>query len=391
VRSAQRLDRIPPYLFAELNRRRDEAVARGVDVIDLGVGDPDRPTPAPIVAQLCAQANRPELHRYPAYEGDPVFRQAAAEYMARRFGVTLDPDREVIAVIGSKEGLAHMVWAVCDPGDVVLCAEPAYPVPRNHTLLCGGEPVAVPLRAERGWLPDLEAIPAEAARRAKALFLNYPNNPTAGVADLDFFERAVAFCRRHDILLVHDAAYAEVCFDGYRAPSVLQVPGAREVAIEFHSLSKTFNMTGWRLGWACGAAAAVRALGAIKTNTDSGQWGAVQAAGAFALTALPAALIAETQAVYAKRRDVMVAALRAAGVEAPTPRATFYLWCPVPPGYDAAGFASELLERAGVVVAPGEGYGASGAGYFRISLTVPDERLREAAERIRALGGPRRG
>lgn len=387
MRTAQRLSRIPPYLFAELNRRRDEAIARGVDVIDLGVGDPDRPTPAPIVAQLAEEAKVAAHHRYPAYEGGAEFRKAAAAYMHRRFGVAVDPAREVIALIGSKEGLAHMVWALCDPGDVMLCAEPAYPVPRMHTLLCGGEPVTVPLLPERGWLPDLDAIPEVAARRAKALFLNYPNNPTAGVADLAFFERAVAFCRRWDILLVHDAAYAEVGFDGYRAPSVLEVPGAAEVAIEFHSLSKTFNMTGWRLGWAAGSAEAVRALGTIKTNTDSGQWTAIQAAGSFALEKLGPESIAETQAVYRQRRDVMVAALRAAGVDVAAPRATFYLWCPVPAGYDSAGFAAEVLGKAGVVVAPGTGYGACGEGYFRISLTVPDERLREAAGRISRMRG----
>lgn len=385
MRTAQRLTRIPPYLFAELGRRRDEAIARGVDVIDLGVGDPDRPTPAPIVAQLAEEAKVAGYHRYPAYEGGGEFRGAAAAYMKRRFGVEVDARSQVMALIGSKEGLAHMVWALCDPGDVMLCAEPAYPVPRMHTLLCGGEPVTVPLLAERGWLPDLDAIPEAAARRAKALFLNYPNNPTAGVADLAFFERAVAFCRRWDILLVHDAAYAEVGFDGYRAPSVLEVPGAADVAIEFHSLSKTFNMTGWRLGWAAGSAEAVRALGTIKTNTDSGQWTAIQAAGSFALNKLGPETIAETQAVYRQRRDVMVAALRAAGVEAAAPRATFYLWCPVPAGYDSAGFAAEVLAKAGVVVAPGTGYGACGEGYFRISLTVPDERLREAAARISRL------
>lgn len=385
MRSAQRISRIPPYLFAELNRRRDEAIARGVDVIDLGVGDPDRPTPAPIVAQLAEEAKVAEYHRYPAYEGGIAFRRAAAEYMHRRFGVDVDPGREVMALIGSKEGLAHMVWAVCDPGDVILCGEPGYPVPRTHALLCGGEPVAVPLLAERGWLPDLDAIPEPTARRAKALFLNYPNNPTAGVADLAFLQRAVAWCRAWDVLLVHDAAYAEVGFDGYRAPSVLEVPGSKDVAIEFHSLSKTYNMTGWRLGWACGSAEAVRALGIIKTNTDSGQWTAIQAAGTFALSHLGPETIAATQAVYKQRRDVMVAALKAAGVDAPLPRAAFYLWCPVPAGYDSAGFAGALLEKAGVVVAPGTGYGAAGEGYFRISLTVPDDRLREAAERIRGL------
>jgi len=384
VRLAQRIAEVPPYLFAELDRRKAAVIARGVDVIPLGIGDPDLPTPGPIVERLQAEAAVPANHRYPDYEGSPAFRAAAAAYMARRFGVELRPDGEVLALIGAKEGIAHLVWALCDPGDVVLCPDPGYPVYATHTRFCGGEPYRLPLLPGSGFLPDLEAIPAQAARRAKLLFLNYPNNPTGATADLAFFERAVAFCRRHDILLAHDNAYAEIGYDGYLAPSVLQVPGASEVAIEFHSLSKSFNMTGWRIGFACGNAAAVAALGIVKNNTDSGPFTAVQQAAVLAL-GLPRATLEAQLAVYQRRRDRMVAALRQAGVAAPLPRATIYLWCPVPAGQTSAGFAGRLLEEAGVFVTPGTGYGPQGEGYFRISLTCPDARLDEAARRIAAL------
>ena len=384
MRLAQRIAEVPPYLFAELDRRKAAVIARGVDVIPLGIGDPDLPTPGPIVERLQAEAAVPANHRYPDYEGSPAFRAAAAAYMARRFGVELRPDGEVLALIGAKEGIAHLVWALCDPGDVVLCPDPGYPVYATHTRFCGGEPYRLPLLPGSGFLPDLEAIPAQAARRAKLLFLNYPNNPTGATADLAFFERAVAFCRRHDILLAHDNAYAEIGYDGYLAPSVLQVPGASEVAIEFHSLSKSFNMTGWRIGFACGNAAAVAALGIVKNNTDSGPFTAVQQAAVLAL-GLPRATLEAQLAVYQRRRDRMVAALRQAGVAAPLPRATIYLWCPVPAGQTSAGFAGRLLEEAGVFVTPGTGYGPQGEGYFRISLTCPDARLDEAARRIAAL------
>ncbi len=393
LRVARRIAEVPPYLFAELDRRKAAVIARGVDVIPLGIGDPDIPTPAAVVARLQAAAADPANHRYPDYEGSAAFRQAAAAYMARRFGVELDPagppQGEVLALIGAKEGLAHMVWAFCDPGDVVLCPDPGYPVYATHTRFCGGEPYTLPLRAENGFLPDLDAIPAEVCRRARILFLNYPNNPTAATADLAFFERAVDFCRRHDILLVHDNAYAEIGYDGYQAPSVLEVPGAREVAVEFHSLSKPFNMTGWRIGFACGNAQAIAALGVVKNNTDSGPFGAVQDAAITALGLGPQVLEPQL-AVYRRRRDTMVAALRAAGIDAPRPRATIYLWCPVPEGETSAGFSGRLLEDVGVFVTPGTGYGAQGEGFFRISLTCADDRLEEAARRIAALPALRR-
>lgn len=385
LKPADRIARIPPYLFAELDRRRAEVAARGVDVINLGIGDPDQPTFPPIVERLRQEAGVADHHRYPAYEGAPEFRRACAAYLAARFGVECDPDREVMAVIGSKEGLAHLVWAFVDPGDVAIIPDPAYPVMRVHTLFCGGEPWTMPLLAERGWLPDLDAIPEDVARRATILFLNYPNNPTAGVADLAFFERAVDWCRRHDVLLCHDAAYSEITFDGFRAPSVLEVPGAKDLCVEVHSLSKTFNMTGWRIGFAAGGADAIAALGIVKTNTDSGQFTAVQMAAVEALVATPPQAFRAQCELYAHRRDLMVDALRAAGVAAPKPLGSVYLWCPVPAGQDAAGFAGRLLDETGVMVTPGNGYGRQGEGYFRVSLTVPDDRLAEAARRIRGL------
>lgn len=385
VARAKRIDAIPPYLFAEIDRKREEAVARGVDVIDLGIGDPDRPTPDHVVDRLCREAKNPAWHRYPSYVGAPDFRKAAAAWLGRRFGVEVDPRGEVMTLIGSKEGIAHIVWAYVDPGDVALIPDPGYPVYKTHTLLAGGKPHLMPLRPENGFLPDLDAIPADVASRAKILFLNYPNNPTAAVADLAFFEKAVAFCRRHGILLCHDAAYTEVTYDGYVAPSILQVPGAKDVAVEFHSLSKPFNMTGWRLGFAAGNRDAVGGLGIIKTNTDSGQFTAIQYAGISALEETPPEFGRRMIEIYTRRRDLVVAALGKIGIAVEKPKGAFYVWAPVPPGYTSAGFTAALLEKAGVIVAPGNGYGENGEGFFRISLTTPDDRLEEAVARIGAL------
>ena len=383
---SQRLQRVGAYLFADLYRRQEVLVAKGVDVISLGTGDPDLPTPEHIVRALEEGARDPRTHRYPPYSGTGEFRKAVAQWYAWRFGVTLDPEREVLALIGSKEGLAHLPWATINPGDVTLVPDPGYPVYRSATIMAEGEPVAMPLLAARGFLPDFDAIPAEALHRARLLFLNYPNNPTGATADLEFFARAVAFARRHGLLLVHDNAYSEIAFDGYRPPSILQVDGARDVAIELHSLSKSYNMTGWRVGFAVGNAEAVGALGTVKTNVDSGVFRAVQHAAIAALTG-PQDVLAPTLATYRARRDRTVAALRAVGWQAPAPKATLYIWVPTPNGQSSVAFAADVLDRTGVVITPGIGYGPSGEGYVRLSLTTPDARLDEALARIRRAYG----
>ncbi len=383
---SQRLQRVGAYLFADLDRRQEVLAAKGVDVISLGIGDPDLPTPEHIVRALEEGARDPRTHRYPPYSGTGEFRNAVAQWYAWRFGVTLDPEREVLALIGSKEGLAHLPWATINPGDVTLVPDPGYPVYRSATIMAEGEPVAMPLLAARGFLPDFDAIPAEALHRARLLFLNYPNNPTGATADLEFFARAVAFARRHGLLLVHDNAYSEIAFDGYRPPSILQVDGARDVAIELHSLSKSYNMTGWRVGFAVGNAEAVGALGTVKTNVDSGVFRAVQHAAIAALTG-PQDVLAPTLATYRARRDRTVAALRAVGWQAPAPKATLYIWVPTPNGQSSVAFAADVLDRTGVVITPGIGYGPSGEGYVRLSLTTPDARLDEALARIRRAYG----
>jgi LL-diaminopimelate aminotransferase len=379
---ARRMRSIPPYLFADLDRKRAALRAKGVDVISLGIGDPDLPTPPHIVAALVEAARNPATHAYPPYEGTLEFRQAVAAWYGRRFGVSLDPEHEVLTLIGSKEGLAHVPWVFLDPGDVALVSDPGYPVYATATRMAEGEPYAVPLDRDRGWLPDLTAIPDDVAKKAKVFFLNYPNNPTAATADLAFFSDLVAFARRHGVLVVHDNTYSEIAYDGYRPPSFLEAPGAKEVGIEFHSLSKTYCMTGWRLGLAVGNREAVQALATLKTNIDSGQFMAIQAAGVAALTG-PQDVVRERVARWEQRRNMAVAGLRATGLDVPMPRATFYLWVTVPAGFDSVGFAAHLLEQAGVMVTPGVGYGQRGSGYVRLSLTVPDERVAEAIHRIR--------
>jgi LL-diaminopimelate aminotransferase len=385
LRLAARVRNLPPYLFAELDKRVGAKRASGADVISLGVGDPDLPTPPHVVEELQRAAADPATHRYPSYYGMPEFRQAIAAFYDRRFGVSLDPDTEIQPLIGSKEGLVHLSFAFVDPGDRVLVPDPGYPVYALGTGLAGGEPVSMPLTAAGGFLPDLDAV--EEDERTSMLWLNYPSNPTAAVAELPVFERAVGFARDRGLLLCHDAAYSEITFDGFVAPSVLQVPGAKDVAVEFGSLSKTYNMTGWRIGFAVGNAEAIRALGTIKTNLDSGIFDAVQRA---AITALngPQDHVDAMRAVYQKRRDLAVSALADAGLDVEPPLGSIYVWVPVPEGRTAEGFAAELLEEVAVVVAPGTGYGAQGEGFIRISLTVADDRLEEAMERIRSRFRP---
>ena len=381
---AGRLKRLPPYLFAEIDRKKREVRARGVDVIDLGIGDPDLPTPPHIIHALQKAAEDPANHRYPSYEGMLAYRQAVADWYAKRFNVRLDPEQEVLTLIGSKEGTAHIPLAFVNPGDIVLVPDPGYPVYATGAWFAGGDVHWMPLRRENGFLPDLDAIPAEVARRAKLMYLNYPNNPTAAVATRDFFGRVVAFARRHGILVCHDLMYSELKFDGFEPPSLLEVEGAREVGVEFHSLSKTYSMTGWRLGFCVGNRAAVAGLGAVKTNVDSGVFQAVQIAGIAALTG-PQDLAEQYRRTYEARRNIVVAGLKQLGWAVDVPKGTFFVWAPVPGGLDSRSFATRLLEEAGVVVTPGVGFGPSGEGFYRIALTVDQARIAEAMERLKGL------
>ena len=383
-RTADRLAQLPPYLFAEVDRRKAEAIAAGVDVIDFGVGDPDRPTPRHIIDRLCIAAYDPANHRYPSYTGMLDFRRATARWYDRTYGVPLDPETEVLTLIGSKEGIAHLPLATVNPGDPVLIPEPCYPVYYAGTVFAGGTPVFMPLLAENRFLPDLDAVDPDVADRAPLMFLNYPNNPTGATADAAFLERAVAFADEHDLLICQDAAYAEVAFDGYKAPSILAVDGGRDVALEITSLSKTYNMTGWRIAAAAGSAEAIAGLGAVKTNVDSGAFQAVQFA---AITAMdgPQAPVREMQNIYKKRRDVLVSGLRELGWEVNSPVAGFYVWARVPAGTTSAECAARLIDEAGIVVTPGNGFGPSGEGYVRMCLTVDIERVREAVERFGRL------
>jgi LL-diaminopimelate aminotransferase len=381
---AARLGKIPPYLFAEIDRKVQEKKKAGVDVISLGIGDPDLPTPNRIVHVLQEAAADPANHRYPSYFGLPELREAIATWYSERSGVALDPSTEILPTLGSKDGIAHVPLALVDPGDVVLAPDPGYTVYSTGALMAGGEPYIMPLTAANHWLPDLDAIPQEIARRSRLMWLNYPNNPTAAVADREFLERAVAFCQRHDIILCHDAPYSEIAFGGYKPLTLFEIPGAKEVGLEFHSLSKTFNMTGWRIGWVCGRADLVGLVGQLKTNIDSGIFQAVQWAAIEALNGGEQ----ETRAandVYAKRHQLVAETLNELGWNIKPPRATFYVWAPVPKGYDSIGFAAHVLDEVGVNITPGVGFGVHGEGYFRLSVTAPDARLEEAMARMRKL------
>ena len=388
IARAARLEKIPPYLFAEIAALKRKAIAEGRDLIDLGIGDPDQPTPLPIVQALNEAALLPETHRYDeTAAGWTPFLEAACAFCRRRFDVTVDPASEAMLLIGSKEGLAHTAWAFIDPGDISLVPDPAYTVYKVSTLMAGGETYTMPLTEEHAFLPDLAAIPADVAKRAKLLWLNYPNNPTGAVATPRFYADAVAFARHYDLLIVNDAAYTEVYYDpADRPPSILQTPGAKEVSIELHSLSKSFNMTGWRLGFAAGNAEAIAVLNKLKSNVDSKQFPAVSLAGAYALLNGDNSATIE---IYRKRRDILCDGLNALGWSVKKPSATFYVWTRVPEGHDSMSFARLLLEQAGVLVIPGIGYGAYGSDYIRMSLTVlgdkEGERLAEAVERIARL------
>jgi len=384
IAMADRLNRLPPYLFQEIDRLKDELIAKGVDVINLGVGDPDLPTPGHIVEELAKAARNPANHQYPSYSGMNDFKGSVARWYKQRFGVQLDANSEVITLIGSKEGIAHLPLAVIDPGDLALIPSPAYPVYSITIMFAGGESYFMPLRRENGFLPDLKAIPTDVARRAKLLFLNYPNNPTGATAERDFFQTACDFAREHDLIICHDAAYTEMGFDGYRPMSFLEIPGAKDVGIEFHSLSKTYNMTGWRLGFAVGNAQVINGLGQVKSNIDSGAFNAIQYAGIAALQA-DQSCVSEMQKIYQERRDTLIGGLRKIGLKPDMPKATFYVWCPIPTEYKSKEFTALLLREAGIVTTPGSGFGDPGEGYVRMALTVDKERIEEAVSRIGKL------
>jgi LL-diaminopimelate aminotransferase len=380
VKFAKRLDAVPPYLFAELERKVSEAEKAGVDVISLGIGDPDLPTPPAVIDALAEAARDPRTHQYPTNHGTEEFRVAAADFYRDRFGVELDPNGEVIPVLGGKEGVGHIALACLDPGDVCLAPDPGYPPYTSGPVFAGATVHYLPLREENGFLPDLDGAPD-----AKLLYLNYPNNPTGATAELDFFAHAIDVARERDLIVVHDNAYSEVAFDGYRPPSFLEAEGAKEVGVEIFSLSKGWNMTGWRAGLVAGNPEIVERYRHLKTNLDSGMSEAVQHAAAVALTG-ERDFPREISEVYARRRDVLATGLRAIGLDVNVPRATPYFWIAVPEGHTSASFTELMLEQASVLVSPGDSYGPSGAGYVRLSLTVPDSRLEEAVDRItRAL------
>jgi LL-diaminopimelate aminotransferase len=384
---SRRLEAIPPYKFAELEKQVADKRAAGIDVISLGIGDPDRPTFPHVVEAMQAAVADPGTHNYPSNRGREELRSALAGFYERRFGVEIDPESEVIPAIGAKECIYNLSFAFLDPGDVALASDPGYPVYTGGPLLAGAEAVLLPLEPELGFAPDLDRLDADPLRRARLIFVNYPNNPTGAVVPDGLFERVVELAREHEILVVHDNAYSETTYDGYVAPSFLATPGAKEVGVEVFSLSKGFNMTGWRCAAILGNADAVSSYWRLKTNVDSGLFDAVQLAGAAALEG-PREPIDEMNAIYARRRDLVVEALREIGVEVDAPKGTIYVWAPVPEGHTSASFAELVLEEAAVVISPGSMYGPSGEGFFRISLTTPDERITEAVARMREhLGG----
>jgi LL-diaminopimelate aminotransferase len=378
---AKRVKDLPPYLFAAIDKMKQEAIQKGVDIINLGVGDPDLPTPTAIVKRLQTAAEDSRNHQYPSYEGLLIFRQAVARWYQKRFGVNLDPATEVLTLIGSKEGIGHFPLAFINPGDVALIPNPGYPVYHAGTLFAGGRSYFMPLLKKNGFLPDLSRIPKGVLKRARVLFINYPNNPTSATVEKSFFEEVVAFAKKHRLIVCHDAAYSEIFFDGQRPPSFLEVKGAKEVGIEFHSLSKTFNMTGWRIGFAVGNPRILAGLGKIKSNLDSGVFQAVQEAGIEALGSEDH-ILEEIRNTYQERRDLLVPGLKRLGLEVELPKAAFYVWMTVPKRYTSARFTTLLLSKAGIVTTPGNGFGNSGEGYIRMTLTVKKERLAEALQRM---------
>ena len=381
MRFSKRLDQLAPYPFVEISRIIAEKRAAGEDVVTFGIGDPDIPTPSHIVERLVKASYKPANHRYPETDGLPELRRAIADWYEARFGIKLDPDGEVLPLIGAKEGIGHAALCFLDPGDIALVPDPAYPVYAVGTMFAGGESHRMPLLEENGWLPDLDAIPAEVARNAKVMWLNYPNNPTAAVATQEYYVKVIDFARKYDIAVLHDAAYSEVVYDGYKAPGFMELNGAREVGIEFHSLSKCFNMTGWRIAMAVGNADMIKALFQIKANLDSGIPQAIQEMAIEALSGSQAP-IQENNAIYQRRRDKLVGALTSLGLRVTPPKACLYIWARVPEGYTSAGFAKLLLEDMTIVVTPGSSYGEYGEGYIRLSLTTPDDQVDKGVERL---------
>lgn len=378
---ATRLGKLPAYLFVDINRKIEEKRARGEDIVSFAIGDPDLPTPSHIIEHLCRAAHDPTNHRYPETNGLPELRQAIAEWYKRRFGVALNSEKEVLPLIGSKEGIGHVTLCFVEPGDIALVTDPGYPVYSMSTLIAGGEPYFMPLTEENDFLPDFNAIPAEVLVKAKLMWLNYPNNPTGATANLDFFQKAIDFAKDHNLAICHDAPYTEVYFDDQKPPSLLEVPGAKEVAIEFHSLSKTYHMTGWRIGMAVGNAETIDALFRVKSNLDSGIPQAIQYAAIEALRGSQEC-VSEHNAVLQRRRDKLTKVLREIGLTTRMPKATFYVWARVPSGYTSVDFTNKLLDEAGIAVTPGIGYGREGEGYIRLSLTLPDDRLDKAIDRL---------
>ena len=381
MRLSQRVESLPPYLFVEISRKIAERKAKGEDVVSFGIGDPDIPTPAHIIERLCKEAHVPANQRYPESEGLPELRKTIASWYQKRFGVSLDPDKEVAPLIGSKEGIAHIALCLLNPGDIALITDPGYPVYAIGTKLAGGIPYYLPISPDNNFLPDLDNIPTEILAKTKVLWLNYPNNPTGAVADLKFFNKAVEFAKKHDICICHDGPYSEVAFDGYIPVSFLQAEGAKDVGIEFHSFSKTYNMTGWRIGMAVGNATAINALKTMKSNLDSGIPQAIQYAAIEALTG-PQNCIKEHNDVYQRRRDLIVDTLNKMGLEAKQPKASLYIWAKVPHGFTSVEFTNDLLDKTGVVVTPGTGYGSNGEGYVRLSLTIADALLLKGLSRM---------
>ena len=387
MKFAKRTESLPPYLFAEIDKKRLAAIAKGVDIINLGIGDPDQPTPKNIVDAMHKAIDDPSTHNYPPYQGTKEFREAVVNWFEKRFGQKFNADTECVSLIGSKEAIHNCIFATVDQGDIALLPDPAYPVYKSSTILCGGKPYVTPLLEKNNWIPDLTKIPNDIAQKANILMVGYPNNPTGAIAPLEFYDEVIAFAKKYDIIVLSDNAYSEATFDGYKAPSIFQAKGAKDIALEFHSLSKTYNMTGWRIGFALGNEKIIKALSTVKTNIDSGIFKAIQRAGIEAFNT-PKEVIDKNLSIYRERRDVAVNGLRELGWNIKEPiKGTFYLWLPIPPSFkNSTEFASAMLDKCGIVVPPGSGYGDYGEGYFRIALTIDKKRIQEGISRMKKEG-----